>query len=219
MAQQHLECLQFSINILSIVCVKYYYRKVLLHVWSSHTRIICMCCVFVPIERPLGMRWNDSTWSALSSTSMCHLLSMSYTTIEKFGTCLIKSYYLFVLCVCTLWNTTRNEMERQYLECLQFDINVSSSVYAKYYFELRYLAEAHDLILPLKLLDKQRALRLEVKRVLRNLLGGGNTGAKTRYWGWKIMVCVPWYVANAVILVLSLLWHVELPQISWNLRC
>ena len=56
----------------------------------------------------------------------------------------------------------RNEMERQYLECLQFDINVSSSVYAKYYFELRYLAEAHDLILPLKLLDKQRALRLEV---------------------------------------------------------
>lgn len=67
-------------------------------------------------------------------------------------------------------------MERQYLECLQFDINVSSSVYAKYYFELRYLAEAHDLILPLKLLDKQRALRLEVKRVLRNPLGGGNTG-------------------------------------------
>jgi hypothetical protein len=53
-------------------------------------------------------------------------------------------------------------MERQYLECLQFDINVSSSVYAKYYFELRYLAEAHDLILPLKLLDKPRAVRLEV---------------------------------------------------------
>ena len=57
----------------------------------------------------------------------------------------------------------RNEMERQYLECLQFDINVSSSVYAKYYFELRYLAEAHDLVLPIKLLDKERAVKLEVR--------------------------------------------------------
>lgn len=56
-------------------------------------------------------------------------------------------------------------MERQYLECLQFDINVSSSVYAKYYFELRYLAEAHDLILPIKLLDKERAMKLEVRLV------------------------------------------------------
>lgn len=69
-------------------------------------------------------------------------------------------------------------MERQYLECLQFDINVSSSVYAKYYFELRYLAEAHDLILPLKLLDKPRAVRLEVMgpRSLRGMDDEGQGG-------------------------------------------
>ena len=55
----------------------------------------------------------------------------------------------------------RNELERQFLELLQFNINVPSSVYAKYYFDLRALAEANDLAFPTEPLNKERAVKLE----------------------------------------------------------
>ena len=44
---------------------------------------------------------------------------------------------------------------------LQFNINVPSSVYAKYYFDLRTLAEANDLSFPAEPLSKERAGKLE----------------------------------------------------------
>ena len=56
---------------------------------------------------------------------------------------------------------SRNELERQFLEMLQFNINVPSSVYAKYYFDLRTLAEANDLSFPAEPLSKERASKLE----------------------------------------------------------
>lgn len=56
----------------------------------------------------------------------------------------------------------RNELERQFLEMLQFNINVPSGVYAKYYFDLRALAGDNDLSFPLEPLDKERAMKLEV---------------------------------------------------------
>ncbi|KAI1285847.1 Cyclin-Y [Halotydeus destructor] len=54
-----------------------------------------------------------------------------------------------------------NELERHFLELLQFNINVPSSVYAKYYFGLRTLAGDNDLTLPVEALSKERASRLE----------------------------------------------------------
>jgi hypothetical protein len=44
---------------------------------------------------------------------------------------------------------------------LQFNINVPSSVYAKYYFDLRTLAEANELSFPAEPLSKERASKLE----------------------------------------------------------
>ncbi|OXB61482.1 hypothetical protein ASZ78_000194, partial [Callipepla squamata] len=55
-----------------------------------------------------------------------------------------------------------NELERQFLELLQFNINVPSSVYAKYYFDLRSLAEANNLSFPLEPLSRDRAYKLEL---------------------------------------------------------
>lgn len=54
-----------------------------------------------------------------------------------------------------------NELERQFLELLQFNINVPSSVYAKYFFDLRTLAEANELAYPAEPLSKDRAQKLE----------------------------------------------------------
>ncbi|KAG5833491.1 cyclin-Y-like protein 1 [Anguilla rostrata] len=54
-----------------------------------------------------------------------------------------------------------NEMERHFLELLQFNINVPASVYAKYYFDLRSLADDNNLNFPLEPLSNQRAQKLE----------------------------------------------------------
>ena len=61
------------------------------------------------------------------------------------------------------WFYCRNELERQFLEVIQFNINVPSGVYAKYYFDLRALAGDNDLTFPLEPLDKERAQKLEVR--------------------------------------------------------
>ena len=74
---------------------------------------------------------------------------------------IVYSVFLFIEII-TFSYLCRNELERQFLEMLQFNINVPSSVYAKYYFDLRALADAHDLSFPLEPLSKERAAKLEV---------------------------------------------------------
>ncbi|XP_035878861.1 cyclin-Y-like protein 1 isoform X2 [Phyllostomus discolor] len=54
-----------------------------------------------------------------------------------------------------------NEMERHFLELLQFNINVPASVYAKYYFDLRSLADDNNLPFCFAPLSKERAQNLE----------------------------------------------------------
>lgn len=60
-------------------------------------------------------------------------------------------------------------MERHFLELLQFNINVPASVYAKYYFDLRQLADDNNLSFPLEPLNNQRAQKLEVSSVAFHL--------------------------------------------------
>ncbi|XP_070263447.1 cyclin-Y-like protein 1 isoform X2 [Myotis yumanensis] len=54
-----------------------------------------------------------------------------------------------------------SDLERQYLYLLQFRLNVSASVYAKYYFDLRSLASDHGLPVVFAPLRKERAQNLE----------------------------------------------------------
>lgn len=58
-----------------------------------------------------------------------------------------------------------NELERQFLELIQFNMNVPSSVYAKYYFHLRTLALKNGLSLGRTLLTVEDAKTLEVSFV------------------------------------------------------
>nr|XP_023419111.1 cyclin-Y-like protein 1 [Cavia porcellus] len=54
-----------------------------------------------------------------------------------------------------------NQLERHYLCLLEFDVNVSASTYAKYYFDLRSLADHSNMYFVSAPLTKERAQKLE----------------------------------------------------------
>ena len=54
-----------------------------------------------------------------------------------------------------------NLLERTWLDLLQYNVEVSASQYAKYYFELRALSEIDSRHFPLKPMDQEASKRLE----------------------------------------------------------
>eukprot|EP01133_Synstelium_polycarpum_P010923 gene10923-12730_t len=57
--------------------------------------------------------------------------------------------------------TDLNNLERQFLSLIQYNVSLTASVYAKYYFELRTFSKLDSNHFPLKPLDKSGAKRLE----------------------------------------------------------
>ncbi|XP_077100266.1 cyclin-Y isoform X2 [Siphateles boraxobius] len=86
-----------------------------------------------------------------------------------------------------------NELERQFLELLQFNINVPSSVYAKYYFDLRSLSEANNLNFPLEPLSRDKAQKLEaISRLCDDKYKDLRKGAKKRSVSADNLTVVRW---------------------------
>ncbi|KAJ5075903.1 cyclin-y-like protein [Anaeramoeba ignava] len=59
-----------------------------------------------------------------------------------------------------------NELEQTLLNLIDYNVLVTASVYAKYYFELRALSEFDNKIFPLAPLDKEEQERLESRSLL-----------------------------------------------------
>lgn len=57
--------------------------------------------------------------------------------------------------------TDLNKLERQFLALLQYNVSLTASLYAKYYFELRTFSKVDSTHFPLQPLDKLNAKRLE----------------------------------------------------------
>jgi len=55
-----------------------------------------------------------------------------------------------------------NQLEKKFLELIQYNVTVKSALYAKYYFEMRALFTNNEKEFPLTPLDKRDAEKLEV---------------------------------------------------------
>lgn len=55
-----------------------------------------------------------------------------------------------------------NQLEKKFLELIQYNVTVKSALYAKYYFEMRALFTNNEKEFPLTPLDKRDAEKLEL---------------------------------------------------------
>jgi len=81
-----------------------------------------------------------------------------------------------------------NSLERRFLELLQFNINVGSSVYAKYYFDLRHLASHAGLLFNISPLSPKRAKKLEASSRLHEQMTRDDLESKDGETGKPIVV-------------------------------
>ena len=67
--------------------------------------------------------------------------------------------------ICPMFTVSKlNMLEKRFLEFLDYDVNISSRLYAKYYFELRALSEEQsNRAFALQPLSAKEARRLEVR--------------------------------------------------------
>ncbi|KAG5851688.1 hypothetical protein ANANG_G00054320 [Anguilla anguilla] len=113
-------------------------------------------------EHKLIYRFVRTLFSAAQLTAECAIVTLVYLerllTHAELDIC-PSNWKRIILKDITVEDM--NEMERHFLELLQFNINVPASVYAKYYFDLRSLAEDNNMSFPLEPLSKERAQKLE----------------------------------------------------------
>ena len=55
-----------------------------------------------------------------------------------------------------------NRLEKKFLELIQYNVTVKSSLYAKYYFELRALFKDNEKEFPLVPIDRRQEEKLEI---------------------------------------------------------
>ena len=55
-----------------------------------------------------------------------------------------------------------NKLEKKFLELIQYNVTVKSSLYAKYYFELRALFKDNEKEFPLVPIDRAEEMKLEI---------------------------------------------------------
>ena len=55
-----------------------------------------------------------------------------------------------------------NSIEKKFLELIQYNVTVKSSLYAKYYFELRALFKDNEKEFPLVPIDRSEEKKLEI---------------------------------------------------------
>ena len=145
----------------------------LVGVWGIYSVYVYWLCTCENNTHRLCKVMDLPGWSNEYSLSLDILLRLSVQNLFEFDLTNFISgphwdiRYFFYQLTHTLtlsFADKRNELERQFLELLQFNINVPSSVYAKYYFDLRSLAEANNLSFPLEPLSRDKAQKLEVSR-------------------------------------------------------
>jgi hypothetical protein len=56
-----------------------------------------------------------------------------------------------------------NKLEKKFLELIQYNVTVKSSLYAKYYFELRALFKDNEKEFPLVPIDRNEEAKLEIE--------------------------------------------------------